>query len=1282
MTGWQKNIVRCTGYLAAGLIILAALLVCIARLLTPVLNEHRHDMEVWASRMLSRPVQVQYVHLSWRGYTPKLIFEQVKIVNPNTNQPVLSIPQITLYINFFRSLLHWQVALNSLKVTGVHLTIQQHAEGQFSIPGIMEANVTDNTTGQSINFDSALAWIFTQPYLILENVDINYSKDKQPPKLVTIYSLILKNFASEHWLFGRAVLNQAIPTDIRMELRWAGDMKDLSSIIGHGYFYLRGLSLPQWFANQSWQGLQIKQGLGSAKIWIDWSDKAVHGIQSLFQFYDLQIFANKSKKTSSISRMSGEIDWANHKNYQTLSGKNILLDLPNHLWPTTSFDLKFSLDTVSQPVIESCQISYLDMNDSLAFASRSGLLSQSLEKDLAHWQPQGILRDVEVNNIAKQNDLTQLTMSGRFYQVTFQPGEQFAGVTNAAGKFNWDGKQGDLKLDSKQIVIQFPKLFRQSLAFDELKGQVHFQQNEHNKMINMQEMTVSNREMNAVINLNAMIPMQGSTELDLTANFNLQNAGHITRYLPLNYFNKKLNAWLDNAFSSGTITSGKAILRGKLDDFPFAKNPEKFSISGNLTNVNINYATDWPMLQHADGVLTFSGSGMTFDVTSGSILTIPLLTVHGVIPSLSAEIPTLFVQGKLKSDLSDGMRFIKQSPLAKILGTDLSMLKPHGPMDFLLNLTIPLTGTEKVKVAGDIVMVNAILQLPTWNINLDKLNGTLHFTENGLTAESLQANLFNYPVTMNIKTLSSVITILINGTLNIVDLEKEMDFPLTKFMTGKTQYHNLIEVTTSASSPKTKMTLQTELVGVAVDLPNGLAKTPVEKKPLQFIMLNDDSPLLKAKLMYSNLLSIAIGFDRSKPGMQIVNGNLHLGSGDAAWPTEPGWVLTGEVSLLDLDSLKDNFAKYFQTKHSTEKAPSLLDMNQLRHIDLFAKELRVFGLSFNAMRIALTKNANSNILNLVSREMDGEIIFSHGANQIPAANFKYLYLTKKDKAARAKKDIDPSAIPAFEFSGDDVRFDDLRLGHVALEVAPNASGLTIKTLNLDSPVSSLEATGSWQRIGRSYQSSLQGDLTTSNLNQLLNTWGLGSTSLVAGVANARFNFQWPGAPYQVSTSQLSGSLSVRLNKGRVTNLGDSTDEKIGLGRVLNLFSLQSIPRRLSLDFSDLSEKGYSFDWMKGNFVFNKGNAYTKDMAFDGPIARVDISGRIGLAAKDYDIRMSVTPYLTSSLPLVAALVAANPLAGAAALVADTALRQQVSKLTVYRYSVTGSWDNPSWRQVQ
>jgi uncharacterized protein YhdP len=113
--------------------------------------------------------------------------------------------------------------------------------------------------------------------------------------------------------------------------------------------------------------------------------------------------------------------------------------------------------------------------------------------------------------------------------------------------------------------------------------------------------------------------------------------------------------------------------------------------------------------------------------------------------------------------------------------------------------------------------------------------------------------------------------------------------------------------------------------------------------------------------------------------------------------------------------------------------------------------------------------------------------------------------------------------------------------------------------------------------------------------------------------------------------EAAGHVQLSFDKGQVTGL------KPGAGRVLGLASIAALPRRLSLDFSDLTDKGLAFDTVRGDFKLHDGSAYTDNVLLKGPAAEIGLIGTVGLKNKDYDQTAVVTGNYTSSLP-VAALV--------------------------------------------
>jgi uncharacterized protein YhdP len=202
---------------------------------------------------------------------------------------------------------------------------------------------------------------------------------------------------------------------------------------------------------------------------------------------------------------------------------------------------------------------------------------------------------------------------------------------------------------------------------------------------------------------------------------------------------------------------------------------------------------------------------------------------------------------------------------------------------------------------------------------------------------------------------------------------------------------------------------------------------------------------------------------------------------------------------------------------------------------------------------------------------------------------------------------------------------------------------------------------------------------------LLNSFGFDVHNLVSSNGILNFNLMWAGAPYAPSISSMTGKVYLGLGAGRIVDIGNGASAKVGLGQLLSIFSLQTIPRRLMFDFSDVFQKGYNFDSLKGNFELRNGNAYTSNFLFDGNVAKVGINGRIGLKDKDFNFTLIVIPSVTSvtsSIPIAATLITMNPLVGLGAFAVNTVLGSQFSKATTYYYDVTGPWSNPVWKSVK
>ena len=135
------------------------------------------------------------------------------------------------------------------------------------------------------------------------------------------------------------------------------------------------------------------------------------------------------------------------------------------------------------------------------------------------------------------------------------------------------------------------------------------------------------------------------------------------------------------------------------------------------------------------------------------------------------------------------------------------------------------------------------------------------------------------------------------------------------------------------------------------------------------------------------------------------------------------------------------------------------------------------------------------------------------------------------------------------------------------------------------------------------------------------------------------------------------------------------DVEPGAGRVFGLLSIVALPRRLSLDFGDVFDKGFGFDKITGTFRIQDGQAYTCDLSLEGPAADVGITGRAGLATRDYDQTALVSANVGNTLPIIAAVVA-GPQIAAALLIFSQIFKKPLQEVGQIYYGIEGSWDAP------
>jgi uncharacterized protein YhdP len=236
-----------------------------------------------------------------------------------------------------------------------------------------------------------------------------------------------------------------------------------------------------------------------------------------------------------------------------------------------------------------------------------------------------------------------------------------------------------------------------------------------------------------------------------------------------------------------------------------------------------------------------------------------------------------------------------------------------------------------------------------------------------------------------------------------------------------------------------------------------------------------------------------------------------------------------------------------------------------------------------------------------------------------------------------------------------------------------AQGLQVNTLHISGDSFNGTGNGSWLQMASGQLNALAFTLESSDVRATMQQFNYGDF-VAAKRGKLIVNLTWPDGLDENLLGRCSGTMEFQVDEGQLLNL------QPGAGRVLGLLSVAALPRRLELDFHDVTEKGLAFDSIHADFTVLNGNARTQNLLLRGPTAEIGMMGRMGLGVRDYDQTAVVTGDVTSALP-VAGVVAGGPVVGAAMLLFSQIFKEPLKGVARAYYHISGSWDDPQIERI-
>ena len=1249
-----RRIFRFAWWGIAIVIVSLAVTLSAARLLLPGMSEYRVQIEAVAQKVLQRPVQIGALDAAWHGLSPVLKLKQVTISDARFPGGSLSVDEVHVALDIVNSITQHQWITAGIRLIGIELSLETdvlHGAGQWP---------------------KGLDWLLLQESVSLEEVRLDWTDPGlfEAPQRFTDLSLQLLNDNRRHQL----ALQAGLPDTLGRSLKIAADLEGRGSDLRNwkGTLYLDTEALQLDALRHLLPGAPlIVSGTADLELWVGVRALRAEWGSGAFTLHHLHLEnATPDAQAFSVDSLGSRFRWqAVDEHWQArLFG----LELQREdavVWPAT--DVQMTIDTGSALTV-SGGVTLVVLEEVQAMLPLFPWVDIDAMAMVDRLQPHGLLRHAEFDFRLAEGAAPAFSARATIENLQVAANGGLPGVTGLSGQIEGNLQSGYLRLESSRAALSMPKVFSDTLDVARLAGVVHWERYADMFRIESQRLHLESGPLSLETRWQLDWPYaQSAPWLDMQVALDEFPLTDVAHYLPENVMPPKAVKWLKQAFRKGTVSDARMLLQGRLNQMPFDHGEGRFEARFNFRDTLLDYHPAWGRIDELDGSALFTGRSMEITGARGRIQDSPVKRVVARIADLKH--PLLEIRGTAGGTLAGMLEYTATSPLGKQFGAIVRSVDSTGEANLHLELDIPLKpGLGKVRVDGDVVLDGNDLVPRSGAIGLNDIHGTLHFTGHGMSADGVQARVLGQPVQVAVyrqgKEGSSQTLVDINGRLKLVKYLHDKKSMLAPYLRGSTQWRALLRINNQQNpgSHAVELELSSDLQGVAADLPAPFAKTADEKRALKVSWVPGEEARYPFDIHYAGsadmrLLLAGNGRDLRKAHVQLGGGVLQL-------PEQDEIHVSGRVAELDLGRW---IALFSAGAGKGGKVPPL-------SVDLAAENFYLAGMRVRNIQ-AQSKLPDPWYFHVQGEGASGWVRWIFADKGVPArvkANLEHLIVDSRaeDAPDQDASPVRPQSLPEMNLNIADLRWGQRDLGKISLIAKRIPQGLRFETLAMDSKAIVFNGYGAWLDTDDRQNTRFFATVNGGDLGELVKLLSTGK-AVKGGALKGNLQLNWPGSPADFSLATLEADIRLSAKDGRLVSVDEG-----GAGKLLSLFSLNSLQRRLTLDFRDVFKEGFSFDKMEGHFVVMDGDAFTNNFTIEGSSATIEISGRTGLVARDYDQLVSVTPQVSSTLPL-AGVIAGGPAVGAAVFLADKLVGDKFNRMTRVRYQVSGSWDDPVYTRL-
>jgi uncharacterized protein YhdP len=953
--------------------------------------------------------------------------------------------------------------------------------------------------------------------------------------------------------------------------------------------------------------------------------------------------------------------------------------------------------------------------------------------------PKGLLHQVQLHLDVHQPK--EFLFTGNMQQVSVDAWAGVPKISQADGQVWLNRYGGKVAInDTDGIQLRITKLTSQPWQLSGLQGEFNWHYGALTNRFSSSNMHIGFDQGHMNLTIAAEFPRKGSLVepfIQLALGMQNLNLAGLPSMLPDIPLGRRLGAWITTAAPIGTVTKAALIYNGRpgsaansegVMPMPMTSSRARsMPIVAHLEAPNFSYHQDWPQVQGLKADLTVDHSGVLVDVLAGSVVQGDItksvkgwqveVPLYKTVTSTSSNTEVdknrryITVHGQIAGEASQIMTLAQELPLHLNLPAWLHAVKPQGDVSLQGSFGIPFghqaKATYDLKLSSDdlsgyweplqanIGQVNLEVGLSSEHSGIGKVTGSGLVYDQLITFKRLsKVDLAKpwlsqiptkvlYNVNSNFDAQADNLTLEFTGQLPAHYLATKVNQPWVQEIPGPLPFVARFSTCTKTAALCTWLSAEVDLNQAGIDLPGPLNQ--LQQLQLLGNWQQDDQNWYAS--IDQHQVAVKLGVNESINGLRVLGANAAFNSA-VDWAEQGQWRVGGQIGFVDLDPW---LAVYQQRIKSwwvaADKKPTTVELPQ---IDVKIKRATWQSLDMDHATMtlqALTEEGDLLALNpwrfkLTSEQLAGKVDY-YGASHPLVIHIDHARLNFPELADDKAEDydllehIDPSKLLDADVSIDELVKNGESFGQWQFKMRRQGTQVNVHDLDAYIRHSRLQGNLIWDKVGGSHRTQFTGRVASDDIASLLVDWGYGP-ALVAETSAIEVQLDWPRSPAAFVVKDISGDVGLRLKKG---SFSSSPSAANGL-RVLALFDMSSLMKRVQLDFSDIIQPGFSFDSVAVHYRFDNGVASTvSPLTLKSTALNLTMDGWIDFNRRQVNNNLIVTLPVADKLPFVA-LIAGLPQLSGVIYVVNKLIGEELSTFTSARYSVLGSLDKPDVKLVK